>query len=116
MGSLKLSELVEKLELEIRTGANRLDVAVTRGYASDLMSDVMANAAEGDLWVTLQTHQNIVAVAVMKALAGIILVSGREPQEETLRKAEAEGVPILISKMPTFELVGRLFELGISGD
>ena len=115
MGSLKLSELVEKLQLEIRTGANRLDVAVSRGYASDLMSDVMANAAEGDLWVTLQTHQNIVAVAVMKALAGIILVCGREPEEETVRKAEAEGVPILISGMPAFELVGRLFELGLSG-
>ena len=115
MGSLKLSELVEKLQLEIRTGANRLDVAVSRGYASDLMSDVMANAAEGDLWVTLQTHQNIVAVAVMKALAGIILVCGREPEEETVRKAEAEGVPILISRMPAFELVGRLFELGLSG-
>ena len=115
MGSLNLSELVEKLHLEIRTGAHRLDVAVDRGYASDLMSDVMANASEGDLWVTLQTHQNIVAVAVMKALAGIILVSGREPEEETVRKAEAEEVPILISKMPTFELVGRLFELGLSG-
>ena len=115
MGSLKLTDLVEKLQLEIRTGANRLDVAVNRGYASDLMSDVMANATEGDVWVTLQTHQNIVAVAVMKALAGIILVSGREPEEETLRKAEAEEVPILISKMPAFELVGRLFELGLSG-
>lgn len=115
MVSLKLSELVEKLELKIRAGAHRLDVEVSRGYASDLMSDVMANATEGDLWVTLQTHQNIVAVAVMKSLAGIILVSGREPEEETVRKAEAEGVPILISKMPTFELVGRLFELGISG-
>ena len=115
MGSLKLSELVEKLQLEIRTGANRLDVAVNRGYASDLMSDVMANAAEGDVWVTLQTHQNIVAVAVMKALAGIILVSGREPEEETLKKAEEEEIPILISRMPAFELVGRLFELGLSG-
>ena len=115
MGSLKLTDLVEKLQLEIRTGANRLDVVVNRGYASDLMSDVMANATEGDVWVTLQTHQNIVAVAVMKALAGIILVSGREPEEETLRKAEAEEVPILISKMPAFELVGRLFELGLSG-
>jgi predicted transcriptional regulator len=115
MGSLKLSEVVEKLELKISTGASRLDVAVSRGYASDLMSDVMANTTEGDLWVTLQTHQNIVAVAVMKSLAGIILVSGREPEQETLRKAEAEGVPILISRMPTFELVGRLFELGISG-
>jgi hypothetical protein len=115
MGSLKLTDLVEKLQLEIRTGANRLDVAVNRGYASDLMSDVMANAAEGDVWVTLQTHQNIVAVAVMKALAGIILVSGREPEQETVRKAEAEEVPILISRMPAFELVGRLFEMGLSG-
>ena len=112
---MKLHQIIEKLQLEIRTGANRLDVDVTRGYASDLMSDVMANANEGDLWVTLQIHQNIVAVAVMRSLAGIILVNGREPDAETIRKAEAEEVPIMISTMPTFELVGNLFKLGISG-
>jgi hypothetical protein len=112
---MKLPQIIEKLHLEIRTGANRLDVDVTRGYSSDLMSDVMANANEGDLWVTLQIHQNIVAVAVMRSLAGIILVNGREPDAETIRKAEAEEVPIMISTMPTFELVGNLFELGISG-
>jgi hypothetical protein len=112
---MKLTQIIEKLQLEVRTGANRLEVDVTRGYASDLMSDVMANANEGDLWVTLQIHQNIVAVAVMKSLAGIILVNGREPEAETVRKAKAEEVPILISTMPAFELVGRLFEMGISG-
>jgi hypothetical protein len=110
---MKLTQIIEKLQLEIRTGGNRLDVDVTRGYASDLMSDVMANANEGDLWITLQIHQNI--VAVMKSLAGIILVNGREPDAETIRKAKAEEVPIMISTMSTFELVGRLFELGISG-
>jgi hypothetical protein len=115
MGALKLTDLVKKLRLEVKTGAQRLDVGVTRGYASDLMSDVMANANEGDLWVTLQTHQNIVAVAVMKSLAGIILVNSREPEEETIQKAEAEGVPIMTSTLPAFELVGRLFELGVSG-
>ena len=112
---MKLTQIIEKLQLEVRTGANRLEVDVTRGYASDLMSDVMANANEGDLWVTLQIHQNIVAVAVMKSLAGIILVNGREPEAETVRKAKAEEVPILISTMPAFELVGRLFKMGISG-
>ncbi len=112
---MKLTQIIEKLQLEIRTGGNRLDVDVTRGYASDLMSDVMANANEGDLWITLQIHQNIVAVAVMRSLAGIILVNGREPDAETIRKAKAKEVPIMISTMPTFELVGRLFELGISG-
>ncbi|MBW2615592.1 MAG: serine kinase, partial [Deltaproteobacteria bacterium] len=45
---MKLSQIINKLQLEVRTGANRLDVDVTRGYASDLMSDVMANGNEGD--------------------------------------------------------------------
>ena len=112
---MKLTEIVERLQLELRTGAHRLDVEVNRGYASDLMSDVMAHANEGDLWVTLQKHQNIVAVAVMKSLSGIVLVDGREPEEDTVQKAEAEGIPIMISRMPAFELIGRLFELGLSG-
>lgn len=110
---MKLVEIIEKLNLEVRTGKDRLDVEVTGGYASDLLSDVIAHAKEGHLWITLQAHQNIVAVAVMKSLHGIILINGREPDEDTLQKASAQGIPIMISKMPTFELVGRLFELGV---
>ena len=113
---MTLADVVEKLGLDVKTGSQRLDVLVTRGYVSDLMSDVMANAREGDLWVTLQIHQNIVAVAVMKSLSGIILVNGREPQEETLRKAVSEQIPVLVSSMPAFELVGQLYQLGISGN
>ncbi len=113
---MTLAEVVNKLRLNVKTGNERLDVEVTRGYVSDLMSDVMANAREGDLWVTLQIHQNIVAVAVMKSLSGIILVNGREPQEETLRKAATEQIPVLVSSLPAFELVGQLYQLGISGN
>ena len=112
---MNLKEIVEKLQLSVRTGAGLLDKEVSRGYVSDLMSDVIANANEGALWVTLQIHQNIVAVAVMKSLGGIILVNGREPEEVTKQKAEAEGVPIMVTDMPAFELVGKLFALGISG-
>ncbi len=112
---MNLIEIVEKLQLTVKTGADLLDKEIKRGYVSDLMSDVMANTNDGDLWVTLQIHQNIVAVAVMKSLGGIILINGREPEEDTVQKAEAEGLPILLSDMPAFELVGRLFSLGISG-
>lgn len=110
---MKLRDIIQKLRLDVRTGSDRLDVDVTGGYASDLMSDVIARAEAGNLWVTLQTHQNIVAVGVMKSLSGIILVNGREPEKETIQKAEAKGIPILVSNMPTFELVGTLFELGV---
>ncbi len=112
---MNLTEIVKELQLTVKTGAGFLDKEISRGYVSDLMSDVMANADEGDLWVTLQIHQNIVAVAVMKSLGGIILINSREPEADTVQKAEAEGLPILISDMHAFELVGRLFELGVSG-
>jgi len=112
---MKLSEIVEKLELEVRTCPDHLEADVTGAYMSDLLSDVMGNAQEGALWVTLQTHQNIIAVAVMKSLAGIVLVNGREPEEQTKNKAEAEEIPIMISKMPAFELAGKLCGLGLTG-
>jgi len=77
---------------------------------------VMGNASEGSLWITLQKHRNIVAVAVMKSLSGIVLVKGREPDEDTVAKAEKEGIPILATPMGAFEIAGKLSNLGIAGD
>ena len=112
---MKLVDVVKELELEVRTGRESLEREVTGGYASDLMSDVIAHAAEGNVWVTLQTHQNIVAVACLKDLAGIVLVNGREPEEGTVERAEVEHMPIMVSTLPAFDLVGRLYALGIGG-
>ncbi len=85
------------------------------GYVSDLLSDVMAQSKEGDIWVTLQAHPNIIAVASLKELAGIVIVQGRKPEEETLKKAQNEEIPILVSDLQAFEIVGRLYQMGISG-
>ncbi|MHC4887874.1 MAG: serine kinase [Planctomycetota bacterium] len=112
---MKLTELIQKLNLDVRSAKADLEREVTGGYASDLLSDVLANSKEGDLWVTLQIHQNIVAVASMKDLAGIVLVNSREPEQETIEKAEAENIAIMVTEMPTFELVGRLYSLGVAG-
>ena len=110
---MKLADLVNALDLDVRSARGKLGNEVTGGYASDLLSDVIAHGRQGDVWITLQLHQNIVAVASMKDLAGIVLVGGREPEEQTLRKAESEGIPIAVSRLPAFELVGRLYGLGL---
>jgi hypothetical protein len=110
---MKLKDVVENLDLQVRCGTDNLDRQVTGGYASDLLSDVMAHTKAGNLWITLQVHQNIVAVATLNELCGIILVNSREPEETTLRKAEAEGVPLMVSDLSTFEVAGRLFQMGI---
>lgn len=113
---MKLETIVKKLNLLVKSASGELKKEITGGYASDLLSDVMANSRSGDLWVTLQVHPNIVAVATLKELGAIVLVNGREPEAETIKKAEEEKIPILVSQLPTFELVGRLYQLGISGE
>jgi hypothetical protein len=112
---MKLKEIIAELNMEIKAGGNTLENEVKRGYVSDLLSDVMANTEEGDIWVTLQIHQNIIAVATLKGLSGIILVNSRCPDADTIRKAEEEGVPLMVSRLSAFEIVGRLYKLGISG-
>lgn len=113
---MKLTELIEKLSLRVVTGEGNLDVDVTRGYCSDMLSDVIGNAEVGGLWITIQKHQNIVAVGVMKSLAGIVLVKDREPEENTIARARDEDLPLLVSSLSSFELAGRLYALGIKGD
>jgi len=112
---MTLGEIVDRFDLETVSGEAYSDREVNHGYVSDLMSDVIANAGKGDLWITLQIHQNIVAVAVMKNLSGIILIGGRRPEETTLEKAKAENMPILISRLTAFEMAGRLYTAGITG-
>lgn len=112
---MKLSDLVKEFGLEVKAGSGRLEQEVTGGYVSDLLSDVLAHADDGVLWVTLHIHQNIVAVASHKGLCGIILVQGRQPEKDTIAKAEQEEIPIMVTDLPAFELVGRLYKAGIRG-
>ena len=112
---MKLEELVKAAGLRVETGGDALERSVSGGYASDLLSDVMANSREGDVWVTLQVHPNIVAVAALKELAGIIIVQGKKPETETVKKAQQEGIPLMVSELQAFEIIGKLYHLGISG-
>jgi len=108
---MKLKEIIEKLQLKVLTAKDRLDEEATGGYTSDLLSDVIANSKEGNLWVTLQIHQNIIAVAKLKDLSGIIIVNNREPDEGTLQKAKEENVPLLVSEEMAYEVSGKLYRL-----
>lgn len=108
---MTLKKIIEKLHLQVLTARDNLNVTVTNGYTSDLLSDVIANSKEGSVWITLQIHQNIVAVAKLKDLAGIILVNNREPDEETAGKAEIEKVPLLQTGDSAFTISGKLYSL-----
>ncbi len=108
---MTVKEVAEKLGLTVFCGEEGLSAEVTGGYTSDLLSDVMGFAREGQLWITLQTHRNIMGIASLKELAAIILVKGFKPDDDTVSSSNDEGIPVLGSDLQAFELSGKLYEL-----
>jgi serine kinase of HPr protein (carbohydrate metabolism regulator) len=107
-------EIVSALNLDIIAGASGLDKPITGGYASDMLSCVMAGAREGNVWVTLQAHPNVIAVASLLNLACVIITEDSRLDEETVAKANEKDIALLRSHESTFTIVGKLFQLGVS--
>jgi len=110
---LLLSQIAKELRLKKISAADSEEKFVRGVYVADLLSLVLANARHNDLWLTHQGHQNIVALASLLELSCVVIAGGMVCQEETVRMANAENIPLYISKLPIFELAGRLYTLGL---
>ena len=108
---MTVQELVEKMNLTVFCGQENLNREIKGGYTSDLLSDVMGFAREGQVWITLQTHKNVLAIASLKELAAILLVKGNKPEEDMLEQAIDEGIPVLGTDAQTFETTGKVYQL-----
>jgi hypothetical protein len=109
-----LEQIIHHLNLTVLTQPHKFsDIIPTGGYTSDLLSCVMAGAKHGCIWITLQSHSNIVAVAALLEISAIIVTEGAMPDTMTINKANEEGVIILSTDIASFEVVGKLWELGV---
>jgi len=113
---IDLQTVIEQLNLETIASIERQNRPVVGGYASDLLSCAMRGAKKDFLWVTLQSHVNVVAVASLLNLAGVIITEGNRPSPETIAQAEKEKVILMLTPKNTFSIVGQLIALGISGE
>lgn len=107
---MKLSEIIEKLGLKKLVNFES-DVDVTDAYASDLLSDVMGNAKSGQIWITMQTHKNVSAIASLKDIPAVIIIGNGKPDQDMLDHAKSEGVCVLVSSDPCFRVCGKLYKL-----
>jgi hypothetical protein len=108
---MNIEDIIKELKLEVFTGEDMLQQPVKGAYASDLLSDVMGRAKEGEVWITMQTHKNILAVATLKDLAAILIANGSRPDEDTLATAQSEGIVMLGTSERTFTTCGKLYKI-----
>ena len=114
MNMVTVQNVLEKLPVTVVTG-EAVQQPITGGYVSDLLSNVMGQAVAGNVWITMQGHQNVVAVALLSGLAAVIIVGGVQPDGATVTKARAEGLVLLTTELSAYEVVGQLYQLGIKG-
>jgi len=110
---MTVREFAEKLKMKIYTGEAGLDREVSGVYICDLLSWVMSHAAKGDAWITVLTHLNTVAVALLAEVSCIVVPEGIPLEEATVKKAEQEGVAILGSGLDAYGISCLACELGI---
>jgi hypothetical protein len=114
---LTLARVIEALDLTLLTQPHDFSsVTPTGGYTSDLLSCVMANAMHQGIWVTLQAHTNIVAVAALLDLCAVIITEDAMPDPATILKANEEHVVLFSTQKPSFYVVGKLWELGLRSE
>lgn len=108
---MKVSELKEKLNLDLLTSGDFDDRDVTGCYIGDLLSHVMGRATEGDCWITIMNNINIVAVASLTEAACIVICEGILADENIIKKADDEGIIILKSDRTAYDLAVKISEL-----
>ena len=104
-------DVIEKIGLKCLSKFDNRDVDGV--FVSDMLSDVMAGAKSGNLWVTVQTHKSIVPAANLVDVSAIIITSGKNVPKETIELANEHDIAVLSTELPSFELVGKLYGLGL---
>ena len=104
-------EIIVKLDLKSLSKFEHRDIDGV--FVSDMLSDVMAGAKSGNLWVTVQTHKSIIPAANLVDVSAVIITSGKQVPQETVELANQHNIAVLVTELPTFELVGKLYALGL---
>ena len=104
-------DLIDKLELKPLSKFEHREVLGV--FVSDMLSDVMAGTRSGSLWLTVQTHKSIVPAANLVDVSAVVITSGKQVPDDTIGLANRFNIAILSSDLSTFQLVGKLYELGL---
>ncbi|SKC64353.1 DRTGG domain-containing protein [Maledivibacter halophilus] len=108
-----VKDIKDKFNFKLLTGDTGLEKEVKGLYCSDLLSWVMSHAKDGNAWITVQTHINIVAIASLLNLSCIIVPESIDVEEDTITKANEENIAIFSTELDTFKIFVKFYEAGM---
>lgn len=110
--AIMLKDYLDKIQAEILTPEIDISsVSITNGYVSDMLSDVMGTAKEGQVWITIMRHMNTVAVASMTNIPCVLFAKGLKPDAAVISRAVQEEVCLVVCDKQVFDLAGVLYQM-----
>ncbi len=107
---MKVKDLAEKLHYECLVSEGN-EQEISTAYTSDLLSDVMGNAEEDSILITIQAHKNTVAVASLAGINALLICNNRPAPDDMLEAAADEGVSVFRTKDNQFTASWKVHEL-----
>ncbi len=108
-----IKTICEKINAKVLAGSDQMDKEISGVYICDLLSWVMSHANKGNVWITVMSHANVVAVASLLDLGCIIVPEEIEVDIDALKKAEEEGIPVLSTSLNAYQIAVELEKMGI---
>ncbi|MCX6258128.1 MAG: hypothetical protein NTW49_09585 [Bacteroidia bacterium] len=108
---MTLQEIIKKTSLTPLTNIEEKEV--TGVFISDMLSDVMSSARAGNIWLTVQTHKNIVSAANLIDISAVVVINGKKVPDDTIELANRFHVIILSSPLPSFALASMFIDAGL---
>ncbi|MBF4695377.1 DRTGG domain-containing protein [Fusibacter ferrireducens] len=109
---MKVCELIDNCSFKLLSGGD-LERSISSVYSCDLLSWVMAKGKNDTAWITVQTHNNILAVASLLDFSCVIIPEGIKVEAEVIQKANEQEITILSTELETFEIFKIMYEAGI---
>lgn len=108
-----IKNICEKLDAKVLAGLDQINREISGVYICDLLSWVMSHAQKGNAWITVMSHANVVAVASLLDLGCIIVPEDIEVDQDALKKADDEGIPVLSTSMNAYDIAVELNKMGL---
>lgn len=111
--SFQAKDLLTLLPVVLRTSEATGENPIAGVYCGDLLSWVMSKAKEGNVWITIQSHINVIAVASLVGIPAVIMAEGSQVDQSVIDKAQEEEIAIFTTDLPAYEVASLCAQKGI---
>lgn len=107
---MTVSDICKKLNAVLVCGET--DKAFNGVYVGDLLSRAMSHVESDNIWVTIMSNVNVIAVATLTEPAAIVLAEDVSLQNDALEGAKENNITVLQSPLSAYEICARLYKAG----